>query len=204
MEPSGDEESTPDCWTVGFGNSYNDNERSIVAGYDNGDLKLFDLRKNSLVWDHNLLNGVCGLQFDRKDIKMNKLCVTTLEGKFHVFDMRTHHVESSYAVVNEKVKEGSTIWGAAHLPQNRDLFSILGGNGKMSLYKYNYPAQRVLKDANGVDKGVPGSLELLNDRTLGTQPIVSFDWHRDKIGLAVMSALDQTCKVVIVTKLGLY
>ena len=61
----------PDCWSVAFGNSYNDTERCIVAGYDNGDVKIFDLRKNALIWDHNLPNGVCGVQFDRKDTKMN-------------------------------------------------------------------------------------------------------------------------------------
>ena len=33
-----------DCWTVAFGNSFNDEERCIAAGYDNGDVKLFDLR----------------------------------------------------------------------------------------------------------------------------------------------------------------
>jgi len=69
----------------------------IAAGYDNGDVKLFDLKQNSLIWDTNLRNGVCGLEFDRKDIKMNKLSVTTLEGKVHVYDMRTFHVEHGYA-----------------------------------------------------------------------------------------------------------
>jgi hypothetical protein len=29
---------------IRFGNSYNDDERCIAAGYDNGDLKIFDLR----------------------------------------------------------------------------------------------------------------------------------------------------------------
>lgn len=165
---------------------------------------MFDLRKNSLVWDHNLLNGVCGLQFDRKDTKMNKLVVTTLEGKVHVFDMRTHHFEEGYTSLEHKMKESSTIWGVEHLPQNRDLFGILGGNGVLSLYKYKYPTQRVRKDAHGVDKGVAGSLVLLNDRNVGKQPIVSFDWHSDKIGLGVMSCLDQSCKVIITTKLNLY
>ena len=27
-----------DCWTVAFENSFDDEERCIVAGYDNGDL----------------------------------------------------------------------------------------------------------------------------------------------------------------------
>jgi hypothetical protein len=34
-----------------FGNSYNNEERVIAAGYDNGDLKFFDLRQNTLLWD---------------------------------------------------------------------------------------------------------------------------------------------------------
>ena len=36
-------------------------------------------------------NGVCGVQFDRKDIPMNKFVVCCLEAQFHVFDARTQH-----------------------------------------------------------------------------------------------------------------
>ena len=50
-----------DCWTVAFGNSYNDEERCIVAGYDNGDVKLFDLRTNTMRYETNIGNGVTGL-----------------------------------------------------------------------------------------------------------------------------------------------
>ena len=84
-----------------FGNSYNEEERCLAAGYDNGDVKLFDLRQNMLVWDTNVKNGVCGVEFDRKDIMMNKLVATTLEGRFHVYDLRTHHPEEGYAGLNE-------------------------------------------------------------------------------------------------------
>jgi WD repeat-containing protein 92 len=198
-------EIKPDCWTVAFGNSYNDQERCIAAGYDNGDLKLFDLKGNSLRWDANLMNGVCHVEFDRKDIKMNKLVATTLEGTTQVFDMRTQHVETGFACLKQKnPKNTSTLWGAKHLPQNRDVFVTLGGDGNLSIYQYKYPQQRVIKDADGRDKGVVGSLELLNDRVMSTQPVCSFDWHPEKLGLAVMACLDQTCKVAIVTKLNLY
>lgn len=111
-----------------------------MAGYDNGDIKMFDLRKNQLVWDHNLPNGVCGLQFDRKDTKMNKLVVTTLEGKAHVYDMRTFNIDSGYSCLEEKAEESTTVWGVSHLPQNRDIFGVLRGDGKLAMYKYNYPA----------------------------------------------------------------
>ena len=37
-----------DCWCVSIGNSFNDDERCVLAGYDNGDVKLFDLRTNKV------------------------------------------------------------------------------------------------------------------------------------------------------------
>ena len=47
---------------------------------------------------------MCCLEFDRKDIEMNKLVATTLESKIHVFDMKTQHQEKGFASVVEKVR----------------------------------------------------------------------------------------------------
>lgn len=33
---------------MAIGNSFNDDERCVLAGYDNGDVKLFDLRTNKV------------------------------------------------------------------------------------------------------------------------------------------------------------
>ena len=41
-----------------LGDSHSDSDRSVCAGYDNGDVKLFDLRTMSLRWETNLKNGV--------------------------------------------------------------------------------------------------------------------------------------------------
>lgn len=46
---------------------------------------------------------VCFLEFDRKDISMNKLVATSLESKFHVFDLRTQHPTKGFASVSERV-----------------------------------------------------------------------------------------------------
>lgn len=75
----------------------------MSAGYDNGDLKIFDLRTSSVHWETNVRNGICCTEFDRKDIEMNKLLVTTLESKFRVFNMRTLHPEKGYSYLLEKV-----------------------------------------------------------------------------------------------------
>jgi WD40 repeat protein len=192
-----------DCWSVAFGNSFNDEERCVSAAYDNGDVKLFDLRTNSIRWETNLGNGVCGLQFDRKDIEMNKLVATTLESKFMVYDMRTEHPTEGFTCKTERAHK-STVWGVRHSPQNRDLFMTMGGNGGLNMYKYSYPAKRQTTDADGKPRGVAGNVELLNSKVISTQPVVSFDWSPDKEGLAVLACLDQTVRVYIVTKLNLY
>jgi len=203
LEPSTNEAIKPDCWTVGFGNSFNQEERCLAAGYDNGDVKLFDLKTNCLRWDTNVQNGVCGLQFDRQDIMMNKLVVTTLESKVHVFDMKTYHPEQGYTSMCELAHK-STIWGVRHFPQNRDLFTTLGGNGALNLYKYHYPSSRSIKDENDLPIGVAGKVELLNEKVLAQQPIVSVDWNTDKLGLGCACSLDQQVKVIICTKLQNY
>jgi len=194
-----------DCWTVAFGNSYNDQERCVCAGYDNGDLKLFDLNMGGkLRWETNCNNGIASVQFDRPDIEMNKLVVTTLESKFNVYDMRTQHQSEGFSYISEKAHR-STIWLSRHLPQNRDIFATCGGNGGLNLYKYNYPMSRTKKHVDdGAPVGVMGNVELLNSRIISTQPIVSFDWSPDKNGLACMAALDQVVRVYLVTKLNKY
>ena len=134
---------------------------------------------------------------------MNKLIATTLEGKVHLYDMRTHHVELGYTGLVEAIGK-NTIWGVKHLPQNRDIFGIMGGDGNMTVYKYHYPAQRQVLDANNKPKGVAGYVEKLNDCNVCQQPISGFDWSPDKLGLAALCGLDQTVKVLITTKLNLY
>ena len=63
MEP---ESAKRECWAVAFGNCHNHSERMLSAGYDNGDIKMWDLRNMALHWDTNVGNGVCGLEHDRR------------------------------------------------------------------------------------------------------------------------------------------
>jgi len=46
---------------------------------------------------------IVSLEFDRKDIAMNKLAATTLESRFRVFDLRTRHPTQGYASLTERV-----------------------------------------------------------------------------------------------------
>ncbi|CAL1300754.1 unnamed protein product [Larinioides sclopetarius] len=199
MEPEAGQDKR-DCWAVAFGNAFTNENRCVCAGYDNGDIKLFDLRNMSIRWESNLKNGVCSVEFDRKDIKMNKLVATTLESKFHVFDMRHYHPKKGFSALIKKAHK-STVWLARHLPQNRDIFMTTGGAGSLCLWNYEYPPKRC--DGDGPVKfGVMGEAHLLQNTIVANQPISGFDWNTDKLGLAVCSSFDQTLRVIIVTRLN--
>ncbi|RYE84431.1 MAG: hypothetical protein EOO65_02270 [Methanosarcinales archaeon] len=64
--------------------------------------------------------------------------------------------------------------------------------------------KRSVRDAEGAVRGVAGTLELLNARIVSSQPIVSYDWHRAKLGLGAAASLDQTVRVFMVTNLDKY
>ena len=177
-------------------------DRMLVSGYDNGDLKMFDLRKMALHWETQLPNGICGLSFDRKDIDMNKLVATCLEGKVHMWDLRTFHQNEGFAGMNYKVEKGQTIWGGKFLPQNREIFATMGGSGTIGLFRYKYPEKRTKTLDDGSVTGVSGEFELLQETAIGDQPISGFDWSPDKTGLGVCTSFDQKVRIIIVTKLN--
>jgi len=187
-------------------------ERLLAAGYDNGDVVLFDLRARAVRWQANVGGAVTALDFDRPDAALNKLVVATLEASFRVYDMHAPAEDGGgggggggYAHVAERAHK-ATVWLAKHTPHNRDLWATAGGNGGINLYKYHYPDKRAARaGADGAAQaGVMGGVELLNARILAPQPIAGFDWHADRPGLACAVALDQTAKALLVTKLDQY
>lgn len=200
-------EKIVDCWAVAFGNSVSSTDRTVACGYENGDLKMLDMRMNELHYETNTKNGICSLQFDDKYGGMDKLIATHLEGRFSIFDLKTLHPEEGYATLMERLgkKTQSTVWCGSWLPQNKNLFMVASGGGQLNLCRYKHPKQRsVIKssdDGTKLPMGVMGKVEMLQNSVVSTQPICSFDWHRDKLGLAVMGSFDQALRVVIVTKL---
>ena len=47
-----------------------------------------------------------------------------------------------FASTTGGVEKGATLWCVAHLPQNRDVWALTGGDGSLSLFRYRYPDQR--------------------------------------------------------------
>lgn len=192
-----------ECWTVAFGDCYGEEQRCLLAGFDNGDLKLFDLRTNKIRWHTNVGNGVCHVAFDRATIPMNKLLAGTLEAQFHVFDARTHHPALGFAKASTCLDVKATAWGCHPLPQNRDLFMVTSGAGAHILYKYHYPDKRSSFDAEGEhQQGIAGSTTQICELVPTDQPVSSFDWSADKAGLFCSGSFDQRIRVGSITFLN--
>lgn len=66
----------------------------------------------------------------------------------------------------------------------------------------SYPEKRVEKGEDGEPEGRVGSVGLVQQTALSTQPVHSFDWSPDKLGLAVAAAFDQSVRVLIATRLN--
>jgi hypothetical protein len=60
----------------------------------------------------------------------------------------------------------------------------------------------VITQPDNTQMGVAGSLTLLQNVGLSTQPAAAFDWSPDKTGLACTASFDQTVRVLITTKLN--
>lgn len=200
----------PDCWCVTAATNRSDthsggllplSEFNICAGYENGDVKFFDMRNSIVKYAVNIQNGVCSIGFDRKDTQPCKMICSTLEGNIYTFNVVFYDSKYGYSFTKDKVVSG-TCWGTPFLPQNPDIFACLGGDGTVHLYKYLRPSMNYLFDTSkGCNIGVVGKLSKLNDQVISTQPIVSMDWHKEMNGLSALASLDQTLKVYIITKL---
>ncbi|CAN7999334.1 unnamed protein product [Ixodes hexagonus] len=200
MEPL-PEERRQDCWTVAFGNAYSMEGQCVCAGYANGDVKLFDIRNFKVSWETCIKSGVCSVEFDQRYIYMNKLVVTSVASQIDVFDMRTRHPEKGFARLTTPDSHGTTVWTVRHLPQDKDTFATTSGDGSLSIWKYCYPEKRASEGTDGSVEGIPGSLSLLCDSNLSSQPIAGFDWNPHMPGLFALCAFDQTLRVGFVTGL---
>lgn len=144
---------TRDCWAVAFGNAYTTDERCVCAGFDNGDIRVFDLRTLQIRWESNVRNGVVGLETNNKYEPLNKLVATTTFGGLNMFDFskgssdqstvsciskidadelpsiyRNHINDSGYKTITP------TIWCVRHLPQNPGIFATCGGSGTLRIW----------------------------------------------------------------------
>jgi WD40 repeat protein len=180
------ERDARDCWAVSMGGTAGPQDRTVVAGFDNGDLKLWDLRTSAVTWETNLRNGVVCCQLSDRTGPLRRLTAGCLSGQIVTFDLADKPADKGYASHAQKVKDSATVWVVEHCPQRRDVVATTGGGGEVVVWR---------KDKKSL------KLDKIASIQLSTQPVASFDWHPDKEGLVLMSSFDQTVRVAFVTHL---
>ena len=202
LEPKGIEDTSLECWSVAFGGCFNRDERNLGIGYDNGDIKIYDLRMDKLLYGENFKYGICSLEFDKKNIPINKMIATTLDSKIYLFDVKNLEKRNN-SNCDKLIDEinNTTIWGTKFVPQRRDIFVSLGGNGSLNIYKFHNSDFNC--DEIGSSNKENRKLKLINSHKISTQPIIGFDWHSTKLGLSCLVAFDRTVKICTINKLNL-
>eukprot|EP01102_Stenamoeba_stenopodia_P016938 TRINITY_DN5991_c0_g1_i3.p1 TRINITY_DN5991_c0_g1~~TRINITY_DN5991_c0_g1_i3.p1 ORF type:complete len:251 (-),score=35.49 TRINITY_DN5991_c0_g1_i3:20-772(-) len=187
---SGVKTSKPaDCWAVCFGNSTNDSDRCVYAGYDNGDLRLFDLRASKQRARANIGNGICSIACDDKYTQSGPLLVTMLNSTIRLYNDSTLSPITPF--VDEKTQQ-STVWCGRFVPQNKNLLLTTGGNGVVNLY------QKETTKAASASQPATLKLKTLSTFKVTNQPVLSIDCHPDKEGLCLVNSLDQTINVLVI------
>jgi len=177
-----DGEPRQDCWAVAF-QSQNPEDRLLAAGYDNGDLKVFDLRHMSQLWEKNVRHGICSLEFGGGS--PNMLVATTVGAKIHAC-----HAEDPGSMITESGHK-STVWSVSHLLQNPNTFMTSGGNGNLNLWRHALPSASSSK-----------KVQLLTTASISNEAVCRFSWHPDKTGLGLATSFDKTLRIIIVTRLS--
>ena len=93
------------CWPLCAGHACNAHDRCVAAGYDNGDVKLFDLRAMSLRWETNVKNGVSYIRVSPSSSLRGQLptCLTIViitTGSVTYVSHHHHHYEVSFLRVS--------------------------------------------------------------------------------------------------------
>ncbi|KAL0212453.1 hypothetical protein RCL1_006079 [Eukaryota sp. TZLM3-RCL] len=187
-----------ECWSVCFGGASSDVDRTITAGFDNGDVKMIDLKMGKLSWQVNVGGGVVSMDFDSIGGPLNKLGVSNLDGNLNIYDLKYFNEKRGYPSVKTRAHNG-TVWRTKFVPTKKDLCVTTGGAGEVKLWKYTYPQERFAVDEVDGEYGLAGKVSLKSETCISTQPVSSFDWHPNREGLAVCSSFDQSVSVLFVT-----
>lgn len=174
-----DSSPTRNCWSVAFGGSSGDFGRSVAAGFDNGDLKIFDLRAQKVHFEDNLEQGICSIQFDRKIGDMNRLVASTVDDGMCIYDLTS---ASPKVLFKNKHRSSSTNWSVQHLPQNPQTFAMTRGDGSLQIWNHQ-------------------TFTCSNEIQLSSKSLIKFDWNSGFKGLGAIGSLDNVLRIVLVNKL---
>ncbi|KAG2214265.1 hypothetical protein INT47_000821 [Mucor saturninus] len=162
-------DNSKDIWAVAYGQLKG--HKVIAVGYEDGNIKLFNVDSAQYLWETHVKDGVCSIDFDKEVLR-----VSTLSGAFII------NVDSGKST-EIPFPADTTLWSIRHIPQQPNYFAVAGGDGNLSTYD---------------QKSLTKPINVLN---LSKHPIISLDWNKDKKGLFACSSFDQTIKIGMIQNL---
>jgi len=109
----------------------------VCAGFENGDISLFDLRKLAIVWNKKVPNtGICSVAFDSPERPKGSIFWTGLNGAHGVLASHQTTAEVSpqeAAVLKDKNKV--TLWKGKPSPHNPALLGETDSEGTFRVLK---------------------------------------------------------------------
>ncbi|SAL95255.1 hypothetical protein [Absidia glauca] len=109
-----------EVWAVAFGGTA---QRLVAIGYDHGVVRLYDLSAATYLWETDLGDGVCSLDFNDTSF----LLASTLTGGYTI-DL------SNGKLTKLNLPTDTTQWSIQHVPHTKDRFTIASGDGKISVW----------------------------------------------------------------------
>lgn len=175
-----------DCWTVAFTDGQLHSSRAVCAGYENGDIKIIDLRMLKERHSHNLGSGVCKVACDKKYEDTQRLVAGTVDGSVHLYEVnRNRHSRV-------RVAQSSSVWSVNYLPQRSTIFASVSDS--IEIWRDCVSSSSLSDDSTN-------PIELLAKIHVSPTGVNCFDWNPDFRGLGVCGSFDQTIRVLVTSGL---
>ncbi|KAN0029737.1 hypothetical protein ACTA71_007873 [Dictyostelium dimigraforme] len=163
------------CWSICI------NDSNIIAGFENGDLNIYNLKTNSIQSTTKLNGGICSIDSNDRSNILNQFLVTTNKSFISTvsFNNNTNNMEYKDYEINKNPNQ--TIWSGIYSPWNKkdkeNIFTVAQLDGSVSMYR---------DDCKLIDKVSVSNLSIL-----------SLDYNKDKKGLLCCISLKKQLSILI-------
>ncbi|EGC36735.1 hypothetical protein DICPUDRAFT_77614 [Dictyostelium purpureum] len=162
------------CWSICT------NDSTLITGFENGNLNIYDLKTQSKRQSSSINGGICSISSKNKINILDEFIITTNKSFISIVNNNNNNNNNTLNFNNIEIKNNQTIWSCSYSPfNNKDesIFSIAQGDGVVSMYK---------------DQGV-----LVDKVQISDSPIISLDYNKDKRGLMCSLSLKKQVSILI-------
>ncbi|KAN0015990.1 hypothetical protein ACTFIU_005940 [Dictyostelium citrinum] len=164
------------CWSICT------NDNNIIAGFENGDLNIYNLKTNSIQSTHKVNGGICSIDSNDRSNILNQFLITTNKSFITTLSLNNNtnnNLEFKDYEINKN--ENQTIWSGIYSPWNKkdneNIFTVCEGDGSVSMYRDDF--------------------KLIDKVIVSNSPILQLDYSKDRKGLLCCISLKKQLSILI-------